>query len=758
MKTGKKEIATMVTAVLLSTGFAVLPMQSAYAGDTTINTSYGLNANASGKEGTALGFNATATNSGGTTAVGSNVTANMSWATAIGGQTKATGHASTAIGAHTSATAIRSIAIGDTVNATAENAIAMGAGTNATAANAIAIGANAKAANVNSVALGTGSVTGDAHTGTTAQSVTLGDTTTTFAGQASTDNGTVSVGQAGAERQVQNVAAGDISATSTDAINGSQLNATNEQVEKNVTNIKTNADNIQKNADDIKTNADNIQTNADNIQNNTTSINNLTDTVNAGWEAEVNGEKVKSVTPSDNKLNFQEGKNITITGSGSDITVATKDDVTFSTVNVGDTVSISKDGIDNGGQKITNVQDGTVSADSKDAVNGSQLYTTNEQVKTNTDNIKTNADNIQNNANNIQTNAGNIQTNATNISNLTDTVNAGWDAEVNGTKVKSVTPSSNKLNYVAGQNMTITGSGDDITIATKDDVSFNSIKAGDTVTINNAGIDAGNTKITNVQDGDVSADSKDAVNGGQLYSVEQDISNMGNSIAGVGNRINSLDKRVDKVGAGAAALAALHPLDFDPDDKWDFAAGYGHYNGRNAYALGLFYRPNEDTMLSVGSTLGNGENLLNAGLSLKFGQGNHVSTTRVAMAREMLSLRADNKAMHEQINAMNDRLNGVLGMLDMAKSASFPDVPENHWAYEAVSKLAGNGIIKGYPDGMFKGDRAMTRYEFASMLYRAMQNGATVDGRLLKEFKPELDLIRVDAVSKNIDRVRVNHK
>ncbi|MCH4167229.1 MAG: S-layer homology domain-containing protein [Megasphaera sp.] len=744
MKTGKKEIAAMVTAVLLSTGFAVLPMQSAYAGDTTINTSYGLNANASGKEGTALGFNATATNSGGTTAVGSNVTANMSWATAIGGQTKATGHASTAIGAHTSATAIRSIAIGDTVNATAENAIAMGAGTNATAANAIAIGAKATAANVNSVALGTSSVTGDAHTGTTAQSVTLGDTTTTFAGQASTDNGTVSVGQAGAERQVQNVAAGDISATSTDAINGSQLYATNEQVEKNVTNIKTNADNIQKNAN--------------NIQNNTTNINNLTDTVNAGWEAEVNGEKVKSVTPSDNKLNFQEGKNITITGSGSDITVATKDDVTFSTVKVGDTVSISKDGIDNGGQKITNVQDGTVSADSKDAVNGSQLYTTNEQVKTNTDNIKTNADNIQNNANNIQTNAGNIQTNATNISNLTDTVNAGWDAEVNGTKVKSVTPSSNKLNYVAGQNMTITGSGDDITIATKDDVSFNSIKAGDTVTINNAGIDAGNTKITNVQDGDVSADSKDAVNGGQLYSVEQDISNMGNSIAGVGNRINSLDKRVDKVGAGAAALAALHPLDFDPDDKWDFAAGYGHYNGRNAYALGLFYRPNEDTMLSVGSTLGNGENLLNAGLSLKFGQGNHVSTTRVAMAREMLSLRADNKAMHEQINAMNDRLNGVLGMLDMAKSASFPDVPENHWAYEAVSKLAGNGIIKGYPDGMFKGDRAMTRYEFASMLYRAMQNGATVDGRLLKEFKPELDLIRVDAVSKNIDRVRVNHK
>jgi autotransporter adhesin len=618
MKTGKRKIAAMVTAVLLSTGFAVIPMQSTYATESTSNTNYGLHSIATGKSSTAIGENAKAEPKGTkntAVALGSNVQAINDWTTAVGGKTIASGHAATAIGAHTTASGDRSIAIGDTVHATAAYTIAMGAGSNAAEANSIALGASAKADKANSVALGTSSVTGDVHTGTTAKSVTLGDTTTTFAGQASTAKGSVSVGKAGAERQVQNVAAGDISATSTDAINGSQLYATNEQVEKNVTNIKTNAANIQKNADNIQTNADNIKTNADNIQNNTTNINNLTETVNTGWEADVNGEKVKSVTPSDNKLNFQEGKNITITGSGSDITVATKDDVTFSTVKVGDTVSISKDGIDNGGQKITNVQDGTVSADSKDAVNGSQLY-----------------------------------------------------------------------------------------------------------------------------------------------GVQQHVDAIGDNITNMGNKLHNLDNRVDKVGAGAAALAALHPLDFDPDDKWDFAAGYGHYNGRNAYALGLFYRPNEDTMFSVGSTLGNGENLLNAGLSLKFGQGNHVSTTRVAMAKEILDLRADNKAMHSQINAMNARLNTVMGMLDMAKSASFPDVAENHWAYEAVAKLAGNGIIKGYPDGTFQGDRTMTRYEFATMLYRAMGNGAVIDGRLLKEFKPELDRIRVDAVNQHIDRVRVNAK
>ena len=369
-------------------------------------------------------------------------------------------------------------------------------------------------------------------------------------------------------------------------------------------------------------------------------------------------------------------------------------------------------------RQIQNVAAGDITASSTDAVNGSQLYATNQQVQ------------------------------------------QGWNAQIDGTTVNNVTPSNKNMNFVTGDNIVLSNSNSGIKISTSKNISVDTVKVGDTVNISNSGIDAGGTKVTNMAAGDVTSSSTDAVNGSQLYAVEQKIdTTYGDTITKIGNSINQLGDRVNKVGAGAAALAALHPLDFDPDDKWDFAAGYGHYKSEGAAAIGAFYRPNEDTMLSLGASLGNGESMWNTGLSVKLGQGNHVSTSRVAMAKEMLDLRADNKAMHEQINTLNSRLNSVLGMLDMAKSASFPDVPENHWAYEAVAKLAGNGVIKGYPDGTFQGDRAMTRYEFASMLYRAMEKGATVDGKLLKEFQPELNRIRVDTVSKNpkIQRVRVIH-
>lgn len=276
-------------------------------------------------------------------------------------------------------------------------------------------------------------------------------------------------------------------------------------------------------------------------------------------------------------------------------------------------------------------------------------------------------------------------------------------------------------------------------------VNATTIKAGDTVTINNNGIDMGDTKITNIKDGDVTNTSTDAINGGQLYQYEQKTNT---AITNIGNGLNDLSDRVDKVGAGAAALAALHPLDFDPDDKWDFAAGYGHYSGAGAAAIGAFYRPNEDTMFSVSASMGNGENMWNAGISIKLGQGNHVSTSRVAMAKEIVDLR-------NQVKQLTNMVNSLVGTIDPSKTRTFPDVPENHWAYEYVAKLAGNGIVEGYPDGYFKGDRTMTRYEFAAVLYRAMNKGAAIDGRLLNEFKPELDRIRVDAVNSNINRVRV---
>lgn len=263
------------------------------------------------------------------------------------------------------------------------------------------------------------------------------------------------------------------------------------------------------------------------------------------------------------------------------------------------------------------------------------------------------------------------------------------------------------------------------------------IKDGPSIT--KTGIYGGNQKVTGVKAGEISSTSTDAVNGSQLFATNQQVAQNAQSISKLGNRIN-------KVGAGAAALAALHPLDFDPDDKWDFAAGYGNYNGENAAAIGAYYRPNEDTMFSVGGSFGNGENMVNAGVSLKLGQGNHVSTSKVAMAKEIKDLR---KEMEGLKSALLDANAGK--KLDTSKLQLFPDVPKNHWAYEYVSTLKGNGMLTGYPDGEFKGDRPMTRYEFATMLYKAMLEGATLSDKILKEFAPELERFTVDTVHQDKD-------
>lgn len=257
--------------------------------------------------------------------------------------------------------------------------------------------------------------------------------------------------------------------------------------------------------------------------------------------------------------------------------------------------------------------------------------------------------------------------------------------------------------------------------------------------VTKGGIDGGNKQVTGVEAGEISSTSTDAVNGSQLFATNQQVAQNAQSISKLGNRIN-------KVGAGAAALAALHPLDFDPDDKWDFAAGYGNYNGENAAAIGAYYRPNEDTMFSVGGSFGNGENMVNAGVSLKLGQGNHVSTSKVAMAKEIKDLRKELEGLKSALLDVN-----AGKKVDTSKLQLFPDVPKNHWAYEYVSTLKGNGALTGYPDGEFKGDRPMTRYEFATMLYKAMLEGATLSDRILKEFAPELERFTVDTVHQDKD-------
>lgn len=285
------------------------------------------------------------------------------------------------------------------------------------------------------------------------------------------------------------------------------------------------------------------------------------------------------------------------------------------------------------------------------------------------------------------------------------------------------------------------------------------IKTGDenrNITVQDGNVNMGGNQIHHVAPGQA---PDDAVNVSQLNATNY--------------AVNKLDTRVNRVGANAAALAALHPLDFDPDDKWDFSAGYGHYKDANAAAVGAFYRPNEDTMFSVGGSFGGGENMVNAGISVKLGQGNHVSTSRVAMAKEIKDLKKDVAALKAVVNqqsALIDKLTGVNAGELSGSDDLFPDVPSNHWAYEYVTRLKQAGILTGYPDGNFAGDRMMTRYEFAAIVYRAIMAGAAAnpslnkDGtldRLAKEFSSEMKYIRIDTIRKDrngrptIQRVRV---
>ena len=588
--------------------------------------------------------------------------------------------------------------------------------------------------------------------------------------------------------KISGVAAGAVTADSTDAVNGSQLHAVATEAGKHSKVVNGSNINVE--------------------------------------ETDVDGQKIYKVNLNkDIMLGDLTGKYVNISGTNGTIEttgyIATKDrvyadkgakladiDVTGnkisngassivldgSNVKVNDKVTIDQNG------KISGVAAGEISKNSTDAINGSQLNQTNENVaaldKRVTDNetaIKNNADAIKNNADAIKNNTDAIKNNADAISGLNTRVDkvealAGKHTTLtNGTNIsvqetdvdgqKNYKVNMNKdiiLGDLTGKNVNISGTNGTIEttgyIATKDrvyadkgakladiDVTGNKISNGassivldgSNVKVNDKVTIDQNGKVTGVADGDVKENSKDAVNGSQLYKTNQEVVN--NT-----NRINQLGSRVNKVGAGAAALAALHPMDFDPDDKLTFSAGYGNYGGENAAAIGAYYRPDEKVMFSIGGTVGNGENMVNAGVSFSLDRTNHVSNSRTAMAREILDLRAE----VTELKAMVAK--GGLGSIAEDKMKIFPDVAENHWAYEYVGKLAAAGIIEGYPDGKFSGDRMMSRYEFAAMLYRAMQKGAQLDSKIINEFAPEMGRIRVDRISgedgdrDKIERVRVN--
>jgi autotransporter adhesin len=460
-----------------------------------------------------------------------------------------------------------------------------------------------------------------------------------------------------------------------------------------------------------------------------------------------------------------------------------------SNVKVNDKVTIDQNG------KISGVAAGEVSKTSTDAINGSQLNQTNENVAALDKRVTQNEADIAQNKADIAQNKADIATNKADIAtNKADIATNKANIAQNAADIKKVEELAKKHTTVAaGDNITVTEDtnkdggkeykvaldkdikldsvttgqtvmnndglkvGDKVSVtatavtAGKTSISDEGVKVGDKTYISDKGLNANDQKVTNVAAGELTETSKDAVNGSQLYKTNQEVVN--NT-----NRINKLGSRVNKVGAGAAALAALHPMDFDPDDKLTFSAGYGNYAGENAAAIGAYYRPDEKVMFSVAGTVGNGENMVNAGVSFALDRTNHVSNSRTALAREVIDLRGQLAVMGAKMAKMEK----AFGMLDETKTKLFPDVPANHWAYEYIAKLAGNGYIEGYPDGNFGGDRLMTRYEFAAMLYRAIENGAALEEKIIKEFEPELGRIRVDRISgedgdrDKIERVRVN--
>ncbi|HAM93065.1 MAG TPA: hypothetical protein DCQ00_06135 [Phascolarctobacterium succinatutens] len=577
--------------------------------------------------------------------------------------------------------------------------------------------------------------------------------------------------------KISGVAAGAVTADSTDAVNGSQLHAVATEAGKHSKVVNGSNINVE--------------------------------------ETDVDGQKIYKVNLNkDIMLGDLTGKYVNISGTNGTIettgAIATKDrvyadkgakladiDVTGnkisngassivldgSNVKVNDKVTIDQNG------KISGVAAGEVSSTSTDAINGSQLHQTNENVAAldkrvtqNEADIAQNKADIAQNKADIATNKADIATNKANIAqNAADikkvealakkhtTVAAGdnitvsdvgpnadggkeykvaLDKDINLDSVTTGQTVMNNDGLKVGKDVSVTATA---VTAGKTSISDEGVKVGDKTYISDKGLNANDQKVTNVAAGEISATSKDAVNGSQLYATNQEVVN--NT-----NRINKLGSRVNKVGAGAAALAALHPMDFDPDDKLTFSAGYGNYAGENAAAIGAYYRPDEKVMFSVAGTVGNGENMVNAGVSFALDRTNHVSNSRTALAREVIDLRGQLAVMGAKMAKMEK----AFGMLDETKTKLFPDVPANHWAYEYIAKLAGNGYIEGYPDGNFGGDRLMTRYEFAAMLYRAIENGAALEEKIIKEFEPELGRIRVDRISgedgdrDKIERVRVN--
>ena len=794
-------------------------------------------------------------------AFGSSAEALTEYTIAIGSQARTIGYNTLAIGNGATVSGPSSIAIGRTNNVTGENSVAIGAnngtikgeqaivvgynnkmttadqeqlifGSNsvtsgqgsivvgthgqATAVDAVALGNNTIADVQNGVAIGTNSVTESA-VGTS----NIKDNTTdirfsnsTYAG--STPDSVVSFGtngRAGAggvtsyTRQLQNVSAGRVSSTSTDAINGSQLYDVALEAQKY--NTMADGSNTTVVATDNAYGRKEFKVNVNK---------DLVDMNSAAFGK--NTDDKHTVVNTDGTIVFDGDKDTKYGANG--LTIEDRNNLDTASYNINGmtasdangTVSFTTTNIDAGNNQIHNVKAGTAGTD---AVNVDQM---NKAIEANKAVESVVADNQVDNIAAVRVTNGkstgdvNAQygvyvsrstvdaiAKASNRFAGDDVINVTrWDApanvadlttfKYNGEKAATKTPLtykangkdakqvmlSNGLDFTNGKNTTATTDANGVVKYSVND-NLNGMKSvnfdggttvnNDGLTINNGpsvtkdGIDAGNKTITNVAPGRVEAGSTDAINGSQLNDAAQRISNRYD--AAIANN----QREISKVGARAAAMANLHYQDFNADDKWSFAAGYGHYKGQNAGALGVAYQPNENTMISVSSTIGK-DAMIGAGVSMKFGKSSKMNANKqVAMAKEIQELRAIVAAQNAKIDALVDH---AMGRNEAITDVVFPDVPENHWAYMMVQDLAYKGIVVGYPDGNFSGDRTLTRYEFAVALDRAISAGYMNPelGRAIKEFKPELDSIyanmrfRVDRESgkdgsvNKVERVRVN--
>ena len=628
-----------------------------------------------------------------------------------------------------------------------QGATVLGSHAQATQVDAFAIGNNTIADVQNGVAIGTNSVT-ELAVGTS----NIKDNTTdirfsnsTYAG--SNPDSVVSFGtngRAGAggvtsyTRQLQTVAAGRVSATSTDAINGSQLYDVALESQKHNTVVDGTNTTVTSEDNNFGRKEYKVNVNKDLVDMNSASFGKVTDDVHSY----IGKDKVHFFdgTTSTNTKVDANGMKLENTDN-LDAAEYTMDGMTANSN--GKSISFTTNGISAGGQIINNVKAGVADTD---AVNYKQLK----------DSISTESVITDNQVDNIA---------AVRVVNgkSTGDANAQYGVYVSKNTVTDIAKAANKFE------------GDSVI---KVETTTGANHTADTTTFKFDGNEAAKVlpvsyKANGGTTNKVMADKGlNFVNGNHInasvgadglvrFDLDQNIPNQINSNA---NAINGLSDKVAKNHkisergiAGTAALAALHPLDFDPDHKLDVMAGYGHFHGSNSVALGAAYRPNEDLMFTVGSTVGNGDTVVNAGVSYKVGAKSGVSRSKVAVAKDVADMKREMEAMKAQNAKITAILNAVLGAdLPQDQNTVFPDVPENHWAFEAVNDLAKRGLIIGYEDGMFKGDRVLTRYEFAEVVHRAIQRAkeinAPIDGRLVDEFKPELLRFEVEQNGK-LERV-----